>query len=165
MILYHEADTGSVALILKEGMKRTSRGEKGDDESIVRTDKFLDAYRPDDLVASKVSRDDNVYAYLGSGGQVVDITSGELVELEMFIDRAEGEVLSFEVDATRCFVSDLDIYDGIKKAVENGMENIQMAQHYWESLVSLADYKLGQIRRPEAMIPYDIPPEAIRRLG
>lgn len=45
MILYHEVDSSDVDSILREGLKRTSRGDKGDDKAIIKTDKLLDDAR------------------------------------------------------------------------------------------------------------------------
>lgn len=161
MILYHEADPKKADSILEDGLKRTSRGEKGDDSAIIRTDKFLDDLRPDNLIKAGVSRDDNLYMYLSHKDKIVDIETGEAVELTEFMNQAEGAVLKVEADARRCFVSDLDIYDKIKKAIENKDYAEATAKKYWSTLVPLDNYKPGQIKRPEVMITYDIPPEAI----
>lgn len=47
MKAYHEVSADDLATILSNGLKKTSRGEKGDDKAIKATDEWLDAHRPD----------------------------------------------------------------------------------------------------------------------
>ena len=161
MFVYHEIDLDSLKSAMSEGLKRTTRGDKGNDDDIVKTDQFLDDRRPSALKQADVSRDDNLYAYYAPGLYVIDITDGAEVDIESFIDNAEGCILRIEVDPTRCYVSDLDIYDEVKRLLVCGEATDNDAGRYWKSMVSLQDYDREQIRRPEVMIPYDISPAKI----
>lgn len=61
MRLYHEISSDSLKGTLRKGLKRTSRGEKGDDESIIKTDRYLDSVRPTALKKLDLSRSNNIY--------------------------------------------------------------------------------------------------------
>lgn len=98
MIVYHEAKPSSVKEILKDGLRRISRGEKGDDPLIVRADMLLDKHRPSRLRDRGVSRDDNIYAYFMHDGVVVDITDGRSVPVDMFVAESGQAVLRLTVD-------------------------------------------------------------------
>ncbi|HEX8389885.1 MAG TPA: hypothetical protein VF597_00500 [Candidatus Saccharimonadales bacterium] len=88
MTAYHEIASDKAEDVLKHGLKRTSRGDKGDDQSIIKTDEFLDAHCPAELKDRGVSRDDNVYAYVCVDDAIVDITDGSIVPLKDFISRS-----------------------------------------------------------------------------
>ena len=167
MIVYHEVSNDALDSVLEEGLVRTSRGEKGDDSSIAKTDELLDGNRPAALREIGISRDDNLYAYLSSDTSLIDITDGSLVPLDTFIKNSDGAVLALTINAPQCYVSDLDQYDAVKEAVENDndIETLQeMSETYWNSLVPLDEFTPGDIDRPEVMIPYDILPENIEQL-
>lgn len=164
MIVFHEANPDTVESVKEHGLRCTSRGEKGDDTTIVRTDEILDNYCPDGLRSSGVSRDNNLYAYIYVEGDIIRITDGERVPEHTFITDSDRAVFRINADAERCYVSDLDSYDKIKNAVaDEAQENtIQtLAQEYWSKVLPLTNFSPGAIKRPEVMITYDVPPEAI----
>jgi hypothetical protein len=73
-------------------------------------------------------------------------------------------LLRITADPTKCYVSDLDLYDTVKRAMElqeqdTTLENL--AEKYWQKIVSLDEFEVGMIERPEVMITYDISPENI----
>lgn len=163
-IAYHEINPESLDDALKHGLKCTSRGDKGDDEDIIKTDAFLDKCRPSTLKEANVSRDNNLYAYLSVNNKILDITDGKLIEIEDFISNSDQATLRIKIDPTRCFVSDLDRYDEMKKHIaksEDLDELRPLAEQYWAQLQPLNQYKLSSISRPELMITYDISPEEI----
>ncbi len=167
MIVYHEVSPDSLDSIRQKGLKCTSRGEKGDDSSIARTDKLLDASRPDYLKQVAVSRDDNLYAYVADGSKLIDIKDGKSVELEDFIKKSEQTVLRLSIDPKRCYVSDLDAFDQLKDGIENDEDPDKLKRlinRYWQKLIPLEQFNIGGIRRPEVMITYDIEPGAIEIL-
>ncbi len=168
MIVLHEVAPQSVPSILSSGVKCMPRGEKGDDPSIAATDHLLDSYRPPYLVEQGVKREGNIYGYLVQDTDVVDITDGSFIPIDEFIRRSERAVLQLRINSSRCYVSNLDLFDRLMTAIQNNAaadELKVMAQHYWQSLVTLSDYQPGSIGRPEVMIPYDIPPDAIKQLS
>jgi hypothetical protein len=55
IIAFHEINKDNLELTLKAGLKRTSRGDKGDDEEIIKTDKLLDDNRPAGIMHANVS--------------------------------------------------------------------------------------------------------------
>lgn len=166
MLVYHEASPDMIESILQHGLKKQSRGEKGDDVWIKKTDKFLDECRPKKLREAGVSRDDNVYAYLLTDECVVSIKDGTFVPLTAFVKQASSGLLKLNVDEAQCFVSDLDTYDALKNALQNhdSPDTIETLAHsYWRKLTPLSNYQNRTIRRPEIMITYDITPQCIQR--
>lgn len=160
MRLFHEIPKHSVTSILEEGLKRTSRGEKGNDDAIIKTDKLLDEYRPDRLLHANVSRDNNIYAYIGYSDTIIDITNDREVALARYVRASSNVLLELYIDQENCYVSDLELYDSIKNGVESGMSNKELLnkiEQYWQTLVPLNAFHLGSIRRPEVMITHDIP--------
>ncbi|MNT09770.1 hypothetical protein D3C72_1445710 [compost metagenome] len=165
MIVYHEVNSDSLGAVLNSGLICTSRGSKGNDRSIIAADHYLDERCPVYLKERGMSRDNNVYAYVSSGDSIVDITNGDLIPLQEFISRSNQSVLELSVDASRCYVSDLDTYDAIMTALENHEDQYiidQLASSYWNKIIVLKNFSLGSIRRPEIMITYDVPPSMVR---
>ncbi|HSH55292.1 MAG TPA: hypothetical protein VK983_00540 [Candidatus Limnocylindrales bacterium] len=164
MIVYHEVSPEAVSSIREKGLKRTSRGEKSDD-AIAQTDQFLDAHRLPELVDASVSRDNNLYAYVVEDEKIVSITDGARMSLEDFIQQSQQALLSIEVDPQRCYVSDLDQYDAVQKALEEKNSSAErLARDYWQSLIRLNAYEQGAIKRPEIMVTYSLPSSAVRVL-
>jgi hypothetical protein len=164
MTIYHTIAGNSLESARANGLKRSSRGSKGAAGAIVRTDQLLDAHRPAELRQAGVSRDDNLYGYYVDGRRLVNIVDGELISPERLA--VAGQVLlELEVDAARCYVSDLDTYDAVRQAVERdagGAELEKLAISYWDKVVVLSAYHPGSLRRPEVMVTYDVPPADIR---
>lgn len=162
MPLYHEVAKDSVEKILADGLKRTSRGDKGDQTDIIQTDAYLDDHRPAALRKQGVSRDDNLYAFIGTDDVLIDITNGATVSRADY--PKEGSVLlRITVDEAACYVSDLDRYDAVKAAIANHETATlaELADAYWTSLTPLRHFEIGDILRPEVMITTDVPPQQI----
>jgi hypothetical protein len=158
-VVYHEANPSSLNTILRDGLHCTSRGDKGDDKAIIKTDKFLDDYLPRYLRHTGISRDNNLYAYAATNHKIIDITNGKSVGIERFVNNSQQIVLLLRVDPHRCFVSDLDLFDNLKNALLENTSPTQLKQHaalYWRALVPLDKFQFGDIKRPEIMVPYDI---------
>ena len=167
MIAFHEVDPAHVKSILAHGLKRTSRGEKGDGSDIVRTDQLIDEWRPDDLRKAGWSRDNNLYAYIVLDGNVIDITNGQRVPVDKFIANARQSLLELTVDSDRCFVSDLDIYDELMHAIHNKRAEVhlrQIAERYFNAVQPLSLFDGSSIVRAELMVPYDITPRDLRKI-
>lgn len=96
-----------------------------------------------------------------AGDKVIDIRSGE-AKLPQDISSDEQTLLKVSLDASRCFVSDLDIYDEIKALLAAGHKEPakQLAALYWQSVQPLKTYD-HSTRRPEIIVTYDIKPEDI----
>jgi|GEM_PF-3474691 len=166
-IAYHEISFDDLKDALINGLKCTSRGDKGDDEHIIETDHMLDSQRPAILREQGVSRDSNLYAYLASGDTVIDITDGQTIPLTTFVKRSKQAVLALTINPSRCFVSDLDAYDEVKSAFANRSSASalrHLAERYWKTVVPLNEYAPFQIARPELMITYDISPTNLQHL-
>jgi hypothetical protein len=160
--LYHEISKDNLNAALSNGLKRSPRGAKGSDQTIIRTDHLLDSLRPQRLIAAGVSRDNNLYCYLAVKHQVVDITTGQLKEPKEISADPQQLLLKLQADGQKCFVSNLDIYDQVKAAVKSQQraEAHKLAQLYWEKLSPLSSYRHENgFRRPEVMVTYDIPPQ------
>lgn len=165
MIVYHETNPSDKDSILRDGLKCTSRGEKGDESAIAKTDYFLDNYRPDTLRRAGVSRDNNLYAFVWRNNKIISITDGADIDVKEFVKNSDRLVLRLQVDPRRCFVSDLNAYDTVKKAIENKKDQheiIELAQIYWDKVAALSSYELSSIGRPEVMVTYDVPASQIK---
>lgn len=159
MTLYHEATNDSVKEILAHGLKRTSRGEKGDASDIIKTDQYLDERRPGTLRQKGLSRDDNIYAFIGTESSLIDITNGATISLKEY-PRQDSALLRLSIDESACYISDLDRYDAIKAAISNHETATleELATAYWASVTPLHQFSLGDVSRPEVMITQDIEP-------
>lgn len=166
MIAYHEVSPEHIDRILQEGLKRTSRGDKGDDENIIATDNYLDKMCPKILKDQGVSRDNNIYAYVVMGDKVLRITDGKLVNAAAFVAQSKQKVLELSIDPKHCFVSNLDMYDKAKNAIQYKQPTLQaLAQEYWEQLRPIDEYTVDDFSRAELMITYDISSTDIRVLN
>lgn len=164
MNVYHELSPDAIDSVLTTGLKKTSRGEKGDDTAIKKTDAFLDDCRSQNTQNEKISRNDNIYAYMATDTHIIDITDGSHIPIEDFLKQSDRTVVRLSVNATKCFVSDIDLYDAIKDALENNIpvgSLKTLAERYWNSVTPLADYSVDMFQRPEIMITYDISPDKI----
>lgn len=165
MIVYHTIAADSLQKTLKEGLKCSSRGEKGNDTAIAKTDKFLDAHRPDTLINSHVSRDNNLYAYTADGDTIIDIVDGQKIDLKVFVEKEEQSVLQLTIDPAKCYVSDIDLFDEVKEVVEkkaNAPTLTHLASRYWQNVRPLHTFSIGDMHRPEVMIPFDVHPRDIK---
>ncbi|OYW44142.1 hypothetical protein B7Z28_00315, partial [Candidatus Saccharibacteria bacterium 32-45-3] len=127
-----------------------------------------DSHCPKELIKAGVSRDNTIYAYNVEKGLIADITDGKRRDADEFIRSSSKAVLRIKVDPQRCYVSDLDKYDGVKKAIEyraSDSEKEELACAYWGALQNLSQYSNQSIPRPEVMITYDLPPSAIDRVS
>lgn len=162
MVIYHQVAAGTVADLKAQGIKKGDRGTKGQDKAIIRTDKLLDAHRPERILRAGVSRCAAIYCYLGTETEVIDITDGSVVPVAKLKVKPGQALLRLTVDAPRCWVSDLDAFDSLKQAITKHQTEdqlLQLAQNYWQTLVRLDAYQAGSIRRPEVMITYDLKPQ------
>lgn len=162
--IYHEIDPSSLEKILREGIKRTSQGDKSKDKAIQKLDLFLDTHRPQTIAGTNLSRSNNIYGYVSSGEKLIDITDGEQLSLGKFRTKSHKTIVHLTVDPARCYVSDLDLYDTLKRAMElNEQDSTResLAVQYWNKLVPLEKFAFGTIRRPEVMVTYDILPANI----
>lgn len=165
MNAYHEVDPDSVESIIEHGLKRTSRGEKGDDSVIKQVDSLLDEQCPAPLRKAGVSRGSNVYAFVEDQGQIIRITDGKKVPIDTFVKTSDQKVLLLSVDPQRCYVSDLDMYDALKGRAENRTIPTKLIQEYWTHVIRLDEYRQNHFRRPEIMITYDIAASDIQLLN
>jgi hypothetical protein len=159
-VAFHEINKDNLELALKAGLKRTSRGDKGDNKEIIKTDKLLDDNRPAVLIQNNVSRDDNLYCYFYYKNKIVDITDGKLKDIHKISTSKSQVLLRVSVIPTRCYISNLDLYDEVLLCLKRGnaAKAKKLADKYWHELTHLDkyDHSNGFIR-PEIMVTYDIP--------
>lgn len=164
---YHEVQPSSLQEVLKNGLKCTSRGDKGDDKDIIKTDALLDKHCPALLRRAGVSRDNNLYAYVTTAGMISDIKNGEYVNIDDFVKRSKQKVLRLTLDPYRCFVSDLDTYDKVMSTLKSHAPSTELQiliNEYWSRLIPLHSFRPSSMARPEIMITYDIDPKDIKQL-
>lgn len=164
MVVYHEIEPPSLHEILDIGIKRTTHGSHSVDSSILVADKYLDSHRPDSIKHRRISRANNIYAFLGNEKQIISIKDGGRVSTLRYSQRGKQLLVRLEVDPKKCFVSDLDLYDTLRRALElkeqdSTLENL--AYKYWDKIIRLDEYIDDTIARPEVMITYNVPPENI----
>lgn len=165
MRVYHEISPEKLDSVLQDGIKQGSSGKKSSDEWIKKTDLFLDENRPESLIELGISRKNTIYAYLVRHSMIFSINDGQEVPISAFIKQSSEAIVEIAVEADKCYISDLDIYDTVKSALETGSDKRtlrHLASTYWKQLTPLTDYETVKIRRPEVMITYDIPRSAIR---
>lgn len=161
--LYHEIDPSSKDSVLEQGIKRRSEGEKTDSQK-KKVDIFLDTHLPDWAKEKGLSRQDAIYAYLSDGEKVVDITDGEAVSVDIFKAKSDQVLLRLSVESEHCYVSDLNLYDTLVRAMELDEQDStreHLADRYWERIIPLEEYESGTIKRPEVMVIEDISPRDI----
>lgn len=154
-----------LAAIPKQGLRCAKKDDKSEDPLIHKTDSFLDDHRPELYHQLGVTRLRANYGYLTDRGAVIDITNGRRVSVESFITSSKQAILQLDIDPTRCYVSQLDLYDIVKILLARGTDATAAAQTYWHSLQRLDTYQIGITDRIEAVITYDIPPNAITTLS
>ncbi len=162
--VFHEIKSDRIENVLQNGLQLTSGGDKRD-KDINKTDEFLNEYRPKYLVQRGVDRKTNTYCYLASGNEIIDITSGESKSPQEIISDSQHALLQIEIEPGKCYVSDLDIYDQVKELLGSGNDTQaqRLAQTYWNELQLFADYNKN-IRLPEIMVTYAVPPSHITRV-
>ena len=163
MIIYHQINSDELDTILQQGLKCVSRGEKGDNKDIIKTDRFLDTLRPDAIQKAGLSRDNNLYGYMSIDGSVIDIRDGKIISIDRFARNSKFTTLRLTVDPERCYVSDLNLYDTVKERLKNDAPSrhlIALGTTYWNTITKLSECDTPP-RRPEVMVTYDITPENI----
>lgn len=163
-LVWHEAEPATVNKLLHEGIKQGGTGHKTD-KLIDDTDALLDSICPEPLRAKGLSRSRNIYCYIVTDDSVIDITDGAHVPRGEFLKNSTQHILEIQVDPARCYVSDIDAYDRVKKAYRDGTDEPRIhsfAYRYWATVMPLSD-SLGKLpARPEVMIPYEVAPQFIR---
>jgi hypothetical protein len=162
IIAYHEIQRHKLPSVQTRGLRRRETSDKYSRE-IKRTNQFLDTHRAPEQAARGLSRMNAVYCYLAQDGKLVDITSGMLVEPERVITDKDHLLLQLTVDPSKCYVSDLDLYDQAKEAIEkqNSKKAAALGARYWQALYPYVAYRPGLMKRPELIVSYDIPAEDI----
>lgn len=161
--LYHELSPETVDKVLAEGIKKDKSGTKRN-SSIEKLDTFLDTHIPDEVKTLGLSRRSVVYAFMASGDKIVDIVTGDEVAVEDYIKDNQMSLLKLKVEPEVCYVSDLDLYDTLRRAMEQDEQDStreHLADRYWKRVIPLKDYEPGTIARPEVMIATDIEPRDI----
>jgi hypothetical protein len=164
MLIYHEASPDSLEAILRSGLKRSLHGELDSSDLTIKTNELLDTCRPHSLIRLGVSRIRSIYGYLPTNTGIIDAYTGDRVSEHEKTTANHRVLLSLEVTASRCYVSDREAYEALKAATGNNDPQSsldKLARRYWQNLIRLDRYKQGYIRRPEVMVTYDIPPEHI----
>ena len=162
-VLYHEAAPESVDGILENGIQRHASGVKRDTQ-IEKIDTFLDTHIPEHLQAVGLNRRDVTYAFIEHDGKIIDIATGRLVPLEEFRRGNGMRLLRLTVDTKNCYVSDLDLYDTLKRAMELDEQDStreHLADRYWKRIVPIEEFRVGSIARPEVMITADVDPKSV----
>lgn len=162
MIIYHEAPKKDTEAILQNGLQRTSKGLRSQEQIIIDTNDFLDDHRPPAIIRASIWRNKSIYGFVGSSDWIIEIQDGKKIPLAEHLEETKQAVFRI-IPNDCCYLSDLDQYDIVKQHLQAGQERaaIHAAQQYWERLIPLRQDQLGTIRRPEAMIPCDLAPSEL----
>lgn len=166
MLIYHEIDKDSLNSVKVNGLKCQSRGVKSDDEAVRKTNAFLDDRRPSHVKAANVSRQRNLYGYLGNKSWIIDIKDGSHVAVREKRSQNNLVLLRLTVNQENCWISDLDIYDALKDAImhrQSASVLAELAARYWQAIQPLLTYDQS-VKRPEVLITRNIPPSNISQL-
>lgn len=163
MILYHELGSDDLKDVLRNGLKRTNRGAKGNDQAIIETDKYLDDHRPSSLKIAGLSRNNNIYAFIGNTDSIIDIKDGATVALKDYMSDRNSVLLRLTVNPKYCYVSDIEKYDEVKFLLVSGdkVQAHKSAQDYWDTIMDFSVFRVNTIKRPEVMIVRDLLPDAL----
>jgi hypothetical protein len=160
VVLYHEVAPEAWTTVCHRGIRRADRGDKTD-QVTERADELLDERRPATIRDAGVSRRQVVYAYLSvDQDSLVDIDTGEVVTAHEYRAGRERCLVRIAADPSRCHVSDLDAYDRVVEAVQDGDDDAinEAVREYWSLVVPLSSYQHGQYRRPEVLLGDDVTP-------
>lgn len=162
MKVYHQVPRRELEAILTSGLHCDARGEKGANPLIKKTDGYLDEHRPKSLRRAGISRNTNVYGYLGNDQTLIDIIAGKETPISRYTNDVQ-QLLRLVVSVDDCFVSDLDRYDAVKAAFGSKAIGVlpELAEKYWQSVTKLSEYSPSQFSRPEIMIVRDVLPDEI----
>lgn len=115
--LYHEIEPQTLDDVRRNGLKRKGDGEKSDSDTKT-ADAYLDTHRPPETIRAQLCRDGVLYGFLPAGDRIVDIRNGAEIDIATFDRDRPQTLLRIAVDPTHCFVSDLDLYDRVKRALK-----------------------------------------------
>jgi hypothetical protein len=165
VIGYHRVKSDELEQVLAEGIKQTTGGKTDDDPDIVRADEFLDTLCPEKLRDTGISRKHNIYLYYDADGFALDVFDGQMRQPQDIVKNKDDVILAVELQAERCFISNLDLYDQVKTALKS--EPIDktelLARQYWDQVYPLVEgYKPLANERVEIMVTYDVSPDVIR---
>ena len=162
--IYHQLTWDDWTRAQKHGLRTQSRGAKGNEASIQATDDFLDTHTPESLREIGLSRNNNLYGFIGNSHSLITIATGESLPVREKAAEPGQVLLELSVDPTRCWVSDLDLYDSVMNKRKAPHKAADLAREYWSHLQRLDQYD-GSILRPEVMITYDVPVSDIRKVA
>jgi hypothetical protein len=109
---------------------------------------------------ANVSRDNCLYCYFYYKNKIVDITDGKLKDVDEISRSKSQALLRLKVVPTRCFVSNLDLYDEILQYLkrQNTTKATEIASRYWQQLTRLDNYDHSNgFNRPEIIVTYNVP--------
>jgi len=163
MIIYHEAPQKDVEVILQNGLQRTSKGLRSQERLVIDTNDFLDHYRPPAIKDADIWRNKSIYGFVGDNDWIIEIKDGKRTPLSIHLAQAEQAVFKITPDVHYCYLSDLDLYDNVKRCLQadQRQDAARAAQLYWEHLVPAQQSSIHTILRPEVMIVRDLAPSEL----
>jgi hypothetical protein len=161
---YHSIQEEALARCLEIGLKYGEAGARSQEPHIQQTNDYLDRRIPSDLKSLRLYRQQCLYMYADIDGFVLDIQSGELTPWQEW-DAGEGFCkLRVMLDEKACYVSDLEAYDELVRAVQQnaGAEALEhLAAQYWRRVIPFTGVSPLGYKRIEIMVTQDIRPHHI----
>ncbi len=182
--IYHEASEDSAEAILREGLKYGAQGEGSREEHARKTNEALNRRRPQEYAEAGLDRQACLYGFLFLEGKIIDVRDGRQLEPAEWQPEEGKAGFKLTVDPEKTYVSDLDAYDALAEAAEQGRDGEldTLADGYWERLRRLDEVLQNfaldmsgtgiagrnsndRFARVEVVLTQDVPPERIERLG
>lgn len=162
MRLLHALDPTQLDQVLQEGLHVGEKGDYSQSNRIQETDNFLDAQCPLGLHAKGLSRSGCLYLYYAIGHQIHDIHEGRTYDIDDWLAGQTQAILAAEINISAAYISDLDSYDAVSKAITSNRKphkQERLAKEYWRHILPLQDVttyyqlqKKGLKRHPPAPI-------------
>jgi hypothetical protein len=151
MQLFHLIQQDALAKTLRSGLKHGSKGALSHNKQVAAANSYLDNLRPASLKAKGLSRANCLYLYYARGETVHDIEDGAGRPARQWATKhADMAALRVEVDPARAYVSDLDAFDAVLRAIAAKKSPAicqKLAEHYWQRVLVLQDFLQQYARR------------------
>jgi hypothetical protein len=182
--VYHLTSADNLDTLQREGLRYGSQGARSREDHAAKTNKLLDGICPARLWELHVSRQGCIYAFAELEGKILDIAEGKAYPPADFPVDDGSVLLRLAIAPETAFVSDLDAYDSVARAIETDQPITALrtlADTYWQRIITLPElitcYRLTEdglqaidtvpaslprhFKRVDLMLTTDIPPAAI----
>ncbi|HUS26730.1 MAG TPA: hypothetical protein VMY99_05280 [Nevskiaceae bacterium] len=170
MVLFHTLSPESVKAVLRDGLRYGSQGALSQDEDIAKANDYLDSVRPARVSALGLSRNKCLYMYLAMNGMVHDISHGKVLPMRQWTAAERRVVLAVEVNAAVAYLSDLEAYDALARALAAPAPQAtcrRLAALYWRTVLPMPEVVQYYLLQEDGLVlrqnaPGHLPPSFAR---